>query len=320
MKVETIIIGGGQAGLATSYFLTQQRQSHMILEQATQAANPWRNERWDSFTFVTPSHLSCLPGLDHEGVDPDGFLPREQILAYFEEYIRRFKLPVRYGVHVAAVEATAAGYRVTTDDETLEAANVVVATGLYQHPKIPAYRENLSADILQLHSSQYRNPATLPQGAVLVVGTGQSGCQIAEELQKSGRKVYISVGGTGRVPRRYRGADAFAWLIRIGFFDRTAAMLPSPKAKFVSPPHLSGANGGHTINLHQFARDGVVLLGHVRDVQGNTLILAPDLKTNLAKVDKFEADVVQMIDGFIEKTGMNVAPRITATTARRLRS
>lgn len=306
MSVETIIIGGGQAGLALSYYLTQQGHPHAILEQAAQAANPWRNERWDSFTFVTPNGLSHLPGMDHEGTDPDGYLPRAQIVAYFEEYIRRFNLPIRFGVRVTAVEASDAGYRVTTDGETLEAANVVVATGLFQHPRVPAFSQSLPPRIVQLHSSQYRNPTSLPPGAVLVVGSGQSGCQIMEELHQSGRKVYLSLGSTGRAPRRYRGTDVFEWLRRVGFFDRTAAMLPSPKAKFMSAPQISGAHGGHTINVHQFARDGIVLLGHIRGVEGEKLIFTADLKACLAKIDKFEADVVQMIDGFIEKTGMNL--------------
>ncbi|MFN8447102.1 MAG: NAD(P)/FAD-dependent oxidoreductase [Anaerolineae bacterium] len=306
MSVETIIIGGGQAGLALSYYLTQQGHPHVILEQAAQAANPWRNERWDSFTFVTPNRLSRLPGLDHEGADPDGYLPREQIVAYFEEYIRRFNLPIRFGVRVMAVEKTPTGYRVKTDDETLEAPNVAVATGFFQHPKTPPFSHDLPADIVQLHSGQYRNPQSLPPGAVLVVGSGQSGCQIVDELSQSGRRVYLSVGSTGRAPRRYRGTDVFEWLRRVGFFDRTVAMLPSPKAKFMSAPQVSGAHGGHTINVHQFARDGIVLLGHIRGVEGDKLIFAPDLKACLEKIDKFEADVVQMIDGFIQKTGMNL--------------
>lgn len=308
MSVETIIIGGGQAGLALSYYLTQQGHPHVILEQAAQVAHPWRNDRWDSFTWVTPNSLTQLPGLDHEDADPDGFLPRAQIVAYFEEYARRYNLPVRLGVRVTSVEAIDGRFRVTTDTETLEATHVAVATGMFQQPKIPAISQNLPAQIVQLHSGQYRNPASLPRGAVLVVGSGQSGCQIAEELNQSGRRIYLAVGNSSRAPRRYRGIDVFAWLNRVGFFDRTPDMLPSPQAKFMTAPQLSGANGGHSINLHQFARDGIVLLGHLRDIQGERLILAPDLKAGLAKADKFEADVVQMIDGFIEKNGLNLPP------------
>ncbi|MCC6804276.1 MAG: NAD(P)-binding domain-containing protein [Anaerolineae bacterium] len=308
MALETIIIGGGQAGLALSYFLTQQGHAHVILEQAAQAAHPWRNERWDSFTFVTPNSMSSLPGLDIPADDPGGFLPRDQIVAYFEEYIRRFKLPIRYGVRVTAVEPNAAGYRVTTDGETLEAANVVVATGLFQSPKIPPFSHNLPAGIVQLHSGQYRNPASLPLGAVLVVGSGQSGCQIAEDVYEGGRKVYLSVGSSIRVPRRYRGGDCFVWLYRLGFFDRTPDKLPSPKARFAANPHLSGARGGHTTNLHQYVRDGMVLLGHIQAIQGETVTLAPDLMESLEKVDKGEANILAMIDGFIARSGIDAPP------------
>lgn len=306
-QLETIIVGGGQAGLVLSYYLGQQGRTHVVLEQAAQAANAWRNDRWDSFTLVSPSQLSRLPGTE-EGVKPDEFMSREQIVAYFEDYIRRFSLPVRFGVSVTAVEAIEGGYRVTTDAEMLEAANVVIATGLFQQPKIPAISQNLPAGIVQLHSGKYRNAHSLPSGAVLVVGSGQSGCQIAEDLFLSGRKVYLSVGSAIRAPRRYRGQDSFVWLTRLGFFDRTPDMLPSPKARFGANPHLSGTRGGHTINLHQFARDGIVLLGHVQDIRGDKMTLAPDLQASLARADKGEADILAMIDGYIERNGLDTPP------------
>src|SRR5579859_1041823 len=309
MAIETIIVGGGQAGLAASYYLTQYGHPHVVLEQAARAGNAWRNERWDSFTWVIPNSVMRLPGLDNPSSDPDGYLPRDQIVRYFEDYVERFKLPVRFGVRVTAIEQAASGYCVVTGDETLEAANVVVATGGYfQIPKVPAFSRSLPGDIVQLHSGQYRNPQSLPPGAVLVVGSGQSGCQIAEDLYRSGRKVYLSVGGAGRAPRRYRGVDSFIWLKRIGFLDRTVDMLPSPEAKFVPAPQLTGAYGGHTINLHQFARDGVVLLGHIRDIQGGKIRLALDLKDSLAKADKIEADLIAAIDAYVERNGLNLPP------------
>ena len=139
---------------------------------------------------------------------------------------------------------------------------------------------------------------------MLVVGSAQSGCQIAQELCESGRQVYLCVGSTGRAPRRYRGRDIFAWLELTGFLDRTADKLPSPRARFSGNPHVSGRDGGRNLNLHQFVRDGVVLLGRLAGAHDTTIRLAPDLKANLAKVDKFEADLLRMIDGFIEKTGL----------------
>ena len=302
-QVNTIIVGGGQGGLSASYFLKQQGRKHVVLEQAPQAAPVWRN-RWDSFTLNTPNWMTRLPGAEYQGNDPNGFMPRDEVVTYFEAYIERFELPIRYGIRVTSVEPIEAGYLVSTDEGEFEAANVVIATGLHQQPKIPPFSTNLPAEIHQLHSSEYRNPEALPAGAVLVVGSAQSGCQIAEELYQSGRKVYLSVGSSPRLPRRYRGKDITWWLDVVGFFDKTVDQLPSPKAKFAASAHSTGKDGGHTINLHQFMRDGVVLLGHIQSIQGYRIALAPDMKKNLAKADKFEVDFVNQIDEYIESNGV----------------
>lgn len=302
-RVNTIIIGGGQAGLSTSYYLKQQGRENIILEQADRGAKAWR-ERWDSFTFNTPNWTFRLPGGEYQGDNPDDFMGRDNIIDYFEEYIKRFELPVRYGIRVITVEPVGTGYLVRTDKTDYEAANVVIATGMYQQPRMPLFSKNLSSEILQLHSSEYKNPETLPAGAVLVVGSAQSGCQIAEELYQSGRKVYLSVGSAGRVPRRYRGNDVTWWMFEV-VPEMTVDKLPSPKAKFRASAQSTGKDGGHTINLHQFARDGVVLLGHIQSIQGNRIILAPDLKEDLAKADKFEADFVKSVDNYLEKHGLD---------------
>lgn len=310
-KLETIIIGGGQAGLATSYYLQQQGRQHVVLEQAEQAGNAWRNDRWDSFTLNTPNWSFRLPGAEYKGDAPDGFMPRDEIVANLEQYVARFHLPVRYGVQVTSVEAQAGGpggYLVSTVDGTFQAGNVVVATGLFQRPKIPAFGSDLSPQITQLHSGHYRNPESLPAGAVLVVGSAQSGCQIAEELYQSGRRVYLCVGSAGRGPRRYRGKDVFEWMHLSGFLDRTVDQLESPQAKFAGSFQVSGRDGGRPLNLHQFARDGVVLLGHLRGGRANRIWLARDLKENLAKVDKFETEIVKFIDDYIAQAGLDVPP------------
>jgi len=186
----------------------------------------------------------------------------------------------------------------------------VIATGLYQQPKIPSFAADLPPEILQLHSDTYRNPQQLLPGAVLVVGSAQSGCQIAEELYRNGTRVYLAVGRAGRVPRRYRGKDTNWWSDKIGFYDRTVDELPTPKAKFFGKPHISGKDGGHTLNLHQFARDGVRLVGHFQGVDDGKIILAPDLKENLAKADKFEADFVKSIDEYIARAQMKIPEEI----------
>ena len=303
-QIDTIIVGGGQGGLSTSYHLKQQGREHVILEQSDQSAIAWRN-RWDSFTLITPNWMIRLPGAEYQGDEPEGFTVRDGVIAYFEEYIKQFELPIRYGTRVTSVEPNGAGYLVRTDKAEFEAANVVIATGLYQEPKIPSFSTNLPSEIRQLHSSEYRNPEALPNGAVLVVGSAQSGCQIAEELNQSGRKVYLSVSSAGRLPRRYRGKDITLWFAGIGFADLTVDKLPSPKAKFAGSAHGTGKDGGHTINLHQFAKDGVVLLGHIQSVEEERIVLAPDLKENLVIADQFEANVVKQVDEYIEKSGLD---------------
>jgi putative flavoprotein involved in K+ transport len=305
-RIDTIIVGGGQAGLATSHFLTRQGREHIVLEQAAQATPVWRKERWDSFTLVTPNWSLRMPGAEYDGPAPDAFMPLGEVVAYFERYVERFQLPIQYNTRVESIEPLdGVGYRVTTPERVFQALNVVIATGFFQQPKIPVLAADLSPVITQLHSSQYRNLASLPAGAVLVVGSGQSGCQIAEELYQGGRDVFLATGTAGRVPRRYRGKDVIAWLVETGFIDLTPEQLPPGMSKFEGIPHVSGTMGGHTLNLHQFARDGVTLLGHLRGAAGETISLAPDLHENLAKVDQFERDVLNMFDGYIEKTGLD---------------
>lgn len=314
-RVETVIVGGGQAGLSAAYYLTQLGREHVVLERAARPAHAWRDDRWDSFTLVTPNWTFRLPGAAYDGPDPEGFMPRAEIVARFEAYVERYRLPVRHGVDVTAVEQTDRGYRVVTAAGTLEAANVIIATGLFQRPKLPPFHAALDPAIVQLHSGQYRHPGALPPGAVLVVGSGQSGCQIAEELNRAGRRVYLCVGSGGRAPRRYRGKDVFDWLNRAGFFDRTADKLPSSAARFAANPQLTGRDGGHALNLHQFARDGVALLGRLRDAGGAIIKLAPDLHDNLARIDAFEEQVIRLIDDYVARAGLD-APEETIATLR----
>jgi putative flavoprotein involved in K+ transport len=306
---ETVVVGGGQAGLATSYHLKQADHEHVVLERAAYPAPVWRDQRWDSFTLVTPNWALRMPGAEYDGSDRDAFMPLDDVIAYFERYVEQFQLPVQFNTEVMSVEQQdGQGFWLRTPEKTFQATNVVIATGFEQIPKIPEFATNLSPGILQLHSSEYRNPEALPDGAVLVIGTAQSGGQIAEELYLSGRKVYLSVGGAGRAPRRYRGGDIFEWLyLHIGFFDLPADKFPAPVDKF-APPHVSGTKGGHTLNLHQFARDGVTLLGHARDASGTRMSFAPDLHELLAQADGFEAHALQMIDGFIQANGLDNPP------------
>lgn len=311
-KVETVIVGGGQAGLSTSYHLKQLGREHVVFEGAEKAGNAWRNNRWDSFTFVTPNWSMQLPGAHYDGNDPDGFLPKAEIVAYFEQYVEKFNLPVQFRTSVLEVAPldNGKGYQVKTNGGTFQAKNVVMATGSFQKPKIPAFSADIPQGVTQLHSGQYRNPGQLLDGAVLVVGSAQSGMQIAEELYQNGRVVYLCTGTAPRVPRRYRGRDIFSWLLDTGFFDQTPDKLPSPKARLGGNPQVSGRDGGHSLNLHQFARDDVKLFGHIAGAQDGKVMFAPDLKENLAKVDKAEKNIIGMIDKYIETNGIN-APQET---------
>jgi putative flavoprotein involved in K+ transport len=302
--INTVIVGGGQAGLAMSYYLKQEGREHVVLEKAFAVADAWRNQRWDSFTLVTPNFQVRMPGAEYHGNHPYGFMSLTEIIQYFDDYVVRFSLPVHCEVGVFSVEKLQDGYRVRTSEGDYEADNVVIATGLYQAPKIPKFGKGISPNILQIHSMDYKNPTLVPDGAVLVVGTGQSGAQIAEELYQSGRRVYLSIGSAGRVPRRYRGRDINEWFTRMGMFDTKVEELNSPADKFQPHPQISGKNGGESLNLHQFARDGVVLLGHARDARDGQLIIAHDLKETLAKVDQFEINALKAVDQYIARMGL----------------
>ncbi len=307
-SVETAIIGGGQAGLATSYFLTQFQREHVVLEGGDRVGNAWQHGRWDSFAFVTPNWSNQLPGADNHGADPDGFMERREIVAYFQQYADQYQMPVRLKSQVNAVEQEPSkkGYRLKLDGRDLVAQNVVVATGFFQEPVIPALTASLPKAILQMHSSTYRNPQCLPQGAVLVVGSGESGSQIAEELYQSGRKVYLAVGRAGRVPRQYRGRDVWDWLNRMGALDGTAEQSqPLPPGRLETAPQISGTRGGHTLNLHQFARDGVQLLGHLQGIQDGKAQIASDLTQMLTETDRSEVETLKNIDEFILRMGIS---------------
>jgi putative flavoprotein involved in K+ transport len=305
-RFDTIVIGAGQAGLAMSYCLTQLGREHLVLERE-RVGEAWRSQKWDSFTLVTPNWAVNLPGFAYQGDEPDSYLTREEVVRYLEDYVAFFNPPLRLGVTVTAVQAAEDGFTVESDSGRFAATNVVVATGAFQKPKIPAFSAQISSHIRQLHSSAYRNPAELPAGAILVVGSGQSGCQIAEELYQEGRKVYISTGGAGRMLRRYRGKDIFWWINEIGMMDRTVDKLPSPDKRFDANPQLTGKGGGRWLNLHQFAIDGVTLLGRLKDGSGTRLFFAEDLMENLAKSEKPIGEIKKAVDGYIGKNGLEIA-------------
>lgn len=307
-SMETAIIGGGQAGLSLSYYLKQRGRDHVILEKAAQAGEAWRNRRWDSFTLVTPNWSVRLPGAEYSGAEPGGFMPREELVRYLERYAEDNHLPVEYNLSATAVEPDDSGYSIHTRQGALHARNVVVATGLFQGSKVPPFARKISSSINQLHASHYRNPQALPDGGVLVVGAGQSGGQIAEELRESGRKVYLSVGFAPTAPRRYRGKDIFEWMKLTGFVNRTPDKLNSPAARFAANPPLTGKNGGYALDMHKFTRDGIQLAGRMHDAQDGRLSFAPDLQETLTRSEQAQANILKMIDEYIAQAGLDAPP------------
>ena len=304
-RVHTVVVGGGQAGLAISYLLTQQGTDHTVLEQSKELAHAWRTGRWDSFMLNTPNWHGVLPGWDYHGSDPDGFGTKQDLIASLENYAASFQPPMRFGTCVRTVDArtTGDGYEVTlADGGAYVAQHVVIATGAHQFPRLPTMAAAVPGSVQQLHSSEYQKPQALPPGAVLVVGTSDSGCQIAEELNEAGRTVYLCVSRAGRRPRRYRGKDQFCWSGYLGLGDRPRATGFNPYAQ------NSSTKGGHTINLHQFANDGVRLLGQLLDVQGDTLVLAQDAAANLAQADRNCATWKQEVDDYIQRAGLDAPP------------
>ena len=305
-RIDTLVIGAGQAGLAVSYHLTRQGRPHLVIEREGIGAS-WRARRWDSFTLVTPNWTLQLPGFPYQGGDPHGFLPRDEIVRYLEAYARSFGAPVETGVAAERLSRRpkGAGYRVETDRGPIEATNVVVTVGYFHRPSIPACATAIPAAVRQVHSSAYRNPAALPAGAVLVVGSAQSGCQIAEELNEAGRRVFLSLGSAGRLPRRYRGRDTDAWFADMGGFDKGFADPANPVERYRPNPHASGKRGGHSLNLRRFAGDGITLLGRLAGAEGATLAFAPDVNERVAAADRFSRDVMREVDDYIAANGID---------------
>ena len=300
-----VIIGAGSAGLATSYFLKEQKIKHLILERGN-VGNTWDAERWDGFYLVNPNWAVRLPGFHYVGTEPEGYLSKLETIRYLRDYAKHFDAPVRSGVDVVSINRVDTGYLLKlASGDVIEAQCVVVATGAFGVPRIPDYSNALQDSITQIHSSAYKNPESLSEGAVLVVGSGQSGAQIAEELLDAGRSVYLSVGSAGRRPRRYRGRDSSWWNYTMGSFDKTIDNVESvDDARYSSSSHTSGAEGGHNIYLRYMAKQGMTLIGPVTDGEYDTVTLRTDLVNILKAVDDHPVEWKKNVDVYIEKHGI----------------
>ena len=287
MDIDTVVIGGGQAGLTMSHALSLRGRPHVVLERA-RIAERWRSERWDSLRFQFPNWAMRLPGFAYTDDKPDMYAPRDEVVRFIEAYAASIQAPVRTGVEVRSLRP---GFELDTSDGPITTRNVVIATGPYQQPVIPEAASELPG-IVQITASTYRNPAQLPPGGVLVAGAGASGCQIAEELLRAGRAVFLSVGAHRRVPRRYRGKDIVWWIEALGMDDRVADEQESRKAPLV----ISGAYAGQTIDLRRYAAEGMRLLGRVLGARNGILSLSQDLAEMLATGDAAYAGFVKAAD------------------------
>ena len=312
-EVHTVVIGGGHTGLAMSYCLSQLGVEHLVLERG-EVGQRWRDERWDSLTLLTPNWMTQLPGFHYDGSDPDGFETRDGYLSYLEQYAASFQAPLQLRTNVDSLERRDSldRYALRTNRGPIEARNVVIATGPFHQPHIPDLSKTLPPSVFEIHSSRYRKPDQLPDGPALVVGTGNSGLQIVEDLLNANRRVFVSVGRLRGAPRRYRDKDILWWLIQQGALDRRVEDLPSPDAKQVPPPLLTGVGGGHDLNLREFSDRGVVFLGRLLGGAGGRLAFSADINESFAKAEEAYQGFKTSIDQFVSAQGLTIPEEATA--------
>jgi putative flavoprotein involved in K+ transport len=302
-QVEVAVIGGGQAGLATSRELTGAGVEHLVLERA-RVGETWRGH-WDSFSLVTPNWSVQLPHGHYDGPDPDGFMARDEIVGYLERYAAGFRAPVREGVEVRSMERSRAGaFVLHTSSGDVRADEAVIATGAYRRPHRPAAAATLPSDLLQIDVADYRNEQALPPGRVLIVGSGQSGCQIAEELHEAGREVFLACGKAPWLPRRIGGRDLLWWALETGFLNMSAASLPTPAARLGANVLASGKRGGHDLHLRTLRAQGVTLTGHFLGATGRRARFARDLGETVAWGDERHRQFMDLVHKLVVDRGL----------------
>ncbi len=299
---DTLVVGAGQAGIAMSEHLSRLGVPHIVLER-DRIAERWRTGRWDSLVANGPAWHDRFPNLEFADVDPDCFASKEQVADYFVAYAKKFEAPIHTGVEVKKVVRNAGrpGFTVDTSDGRIEANRIVVATGPFQRPVIPPIAPGTER-LTQIHSADYRNPRQLPQGGVLVIGAGSSGVQIADELQRAGRRVYLSVGAHDRPPRGYRGRDFCWWLGVLGEWD---AEVMKPGREHVTIA-VSGARGGHTVDFRRLAHQGITLVGLTKSFDGTVVAFEADLADNIRRGDENYLSLLDAADAYAERNGLDL--------------
>jgi len=304
-----IVVGGGQAGLSVSHLLKRQGIEHLVFERE-RAMHAWRTRRWDSFCLVTPNWQCQLPGWPYRGDAPDGFMKKDEILAYLDGFLKHVNPPLREGVTVLSVKPRGdGGFAVRTSAGDFTADQVVVASGGYDTPVVPPWASALPADLMQLHSEQYRRPQALPPGAVLVVGCGQSGAQIAEDLHLAGRQVHLACGPAPRCARFYRGKDVVTWLAEMGYYEMPVDQHPLREGVRDNTNHyVTGRDGGRDIDLRRFASEGMQLYGPAVGRTGSTLRFEPRLRELLDEADRVYNGINASIDRWIAEHAIDAPP------------
>lgn len=304
---EVVVVGGGQAGLSASHYLSRRGIGHVVFEKKT-AMHKWRDERWDNFCLVTPNWQCRLPDHPYDGPDPNGFMVKDEILAYLDRFAAKVRAPIVENTAVTGIDKDGSVFRVETAQGAVTANSVIVATSLYGTPSLPPAASRVASDIVQLHTADYRSAAQLPEGAVLVVGSGQSGAQIAEDLHLAGRRVHLATGNAPRCARVYRGRDVVDWLWDIGQYAVTIAHDGMGKKRHDTNHYLTGRDGGRDIDLRAFALQGMRLYGRLSGCGGGMVSLEPNLTKNLDEADRVYNGINALIDKHIAERAIDAPP------------
>jgi putative flavoprotein involved in K+ transport len=308
--LDVIVVGAGFSGLSASYYLKKYRLNHIVFERG-KIGESWRSQRWDTFRMNTTNKLNVLPDIKCRAENADAFDSARGFISSLEQYVTTYRLPVSGNSKVISIEKTGEFFHATVlSNDTVEnysSKQVIIASGVANEIKIPSFAKNISKDIKQLHTSEYRNPGQLADGAVLVVGSAQSGCQITEDLLAAGRKVFLSTSMVGRIPRWYRGKDIFYWVVDAKFYDIRAEEIEDPKMLEVRPPQVSGTGSGKdTVSLQSLAKKGAVILGKMDSANGQNVFFQTNAAMHIKFADEFSQKIKNSIDEFIIKNQLSV--------------